>query len=442
MAATRLPLAKRRLSSPAWLRSLPQAFARQGGELELLLPRGWPESRDKIRWRLRRGAGVAPHGEVTELNQIPGVSAMTRVLAWTPPSDSLLTRVTLPTRSRAKIQQALPFALEDQLIGEPEQLHFAYRAIEGNDLAVAVTARARMQAWLAQLNEAGLRPTAFCPAILALPLDAGSWSIAFREQDIWVRTGQLSGFACAAAGNAPPAMLALALREAETKQNAPVGLTVMHPPAGFDAAAWTAQLKLPLNVQKQDFWALHHEPLPALNLLQGGFAPSHQMQEMLPGLRPAAIMLAIWMIGSMAFSAWEWWQLKSTHENLRQEMASVIRQASPNAQVVVGQEPFQMQQLLTSLQGKSGKSGQSDALPLLGNLAPVMQAHPQIKLRSIQYEESRLTLDLTLPDFQTMETLKNALIARGMQVETVGANSTAAGIEGRLRLSQGGKTGA
>lgn len=441
MAASQISLAKRRLSSPAWLRSLSQAFARQGGDLELLLPRGWPESRGKIRWRLRQGPGVAPHGEVTELNQIPGVGAMTRVLVWTPPSDSLLTRVTLPTRSRAKIQQALPFALEDQLIGEPEQLHFAYRILEGNDLAVAITARARMQAWLAQLNDAGLRPTGFCPAILALPLEAGSWTVAFREQDIWVRTGPISGFACAAgAAHTPPAMLALALRESQEKQNAPVGLTVIHPPAGFDPNAWTTQLKLPLNIQKQDFWAVHHEPLPALNLLQGGFAPSHQMQEMLPGLRPAAIMLAIWLVGGLGFSAWEWWQLGREHENLKQEMTRIFRQTFPDARVVVD-PALQMQRLLDELRGKSGKSSQADALPLLGNLAPVMQAHPRIKLRGIQYDESRLTLDLSLPDFQTMETLKSALIARGLQVEVVGANSTAAGIEGRLRLSQGGKAG-
>jgi general secretion pathway protein L len=440
MTASHISMTKRRLSSAPWLQSLRQGLARQGGDLELLLPRGWPESRGKIRWRLRRGAGAAPHGEVTELNQIPGVSAMTRVLVWTPPSDSLLTRVTLPTRSRAKIQQALPFALEDQLIGEPEQLHFAYRMLEGNSLAVAVTARERMQAWLSHLTDAGLRPTGFCPAILALPLDAGSWSIAFHENDIWVRTGMATGFACAVSANAPPAMLELALREAHEKQNAPVGLTLIHPPAGFNQAAWNAQLKLPLNIQKQDFWAGYHETLPELNLLQGGFAPSHQMQEMLPGLRPAAIMLAIWLAGSLAFSAWEWWQLSSEHKNLKQEMTKVFRQAFPDAQVVVD-PALQMQRLLSDLQGKSGKSGQADALPLLGKLAPVMQAHPQIKLRGIQYDEARLTVDLSLPDFQAMETLKNAFIARGMQVETIGANSTAAGIEGRLRLSQSGKAG-
>lgn len=442
MTASKISRAKQKLSSAPWSRSLRQVFARQGDTLEILLPRGWPESKGAVHWRLREGPGAAPHGQVTELNQIPGVGAMTRVLVWTPPSDSLLTRVTLPTRSRSKIQQALPFALEEQIIGEPEQLHFAYRIQEDNSLAVAVTSRERMQSWLTSLTAAGLRPTGLCPALLALPLDTGSWSVAFRENDIWVRTGKSSGFACASNAGTPPTMLEIALREAQEKQNAPMSLTVIHPPAGFNQSAWTTQLKIPVTIQKLDFWAGYHESDPTLNLLQGSFAPSHQMQEMLPGLRPAAIMLAIWLVGGLGFNLWEWWQLKREHENLRKEMASVIRQTSPSAQVVIGQEPLQMQRLLGDLQGKSGKSTPADALPLLGNAAPVIQAHPQIKLRSIQYGDSRLTVDILLPDFQAMETVKNAFTARGMQVEVIGANSTATGIEGRLRLSQAGRVGA
>ncbi len=430
---------KRNPFSVPKLQSLRQVFARKGDTLELLLPRGWPESKGLIHWRLREGPGVAPHGQVTELNQIPGVGAMTQVHVWTPTADTLLTRVTLPTRSRAKIQRALPFALEDQLIGEPEQLHFSYRILEGNSLAVAVTSRSRMQAWLSQLTAAGLRPTGFCPTILALPLEAGAWSVAFHENDMWVRTGMAAGFACTASAGGPPAMLEMALREAHEKQGAPLVLTVIHPPAGFDQNAWTTQLKLPVTIQKQDFWAGYRESVPALNLLQGGFAPSRQIQEMLPGLRPAAVMLAIWLVGSLGFNTWEWWNLKNTHENLRQEMTKVFRQAFPDAQVV--DPALQMQRLLGDLQGKSGKSTQADALPLLGNIAPVIQAHPQIKLRSIQYGESRLTVDISLPDFQTMETVKSAFTARGMQVEVVGANSTASGIESRLRLSQTGKVG-
>ncbi len=441
MTASQITFKSRNGSIALWWRGWQKTFSRQGDTLELLLPRGWPEFRGAVHWRLRDGAGAVPHGQVTELNQIPGVSNMTRVHVWTPPSDSLLTRVTLPTRSRAKIQQALPYALEDQLVGEPEQLHFSYRILEDGGLAVAVTAKERMQTWLAHLTEAGLRPTGFCPALLAIPFEAGTWSAAFHGNDIWVRTGMASGFTSAAGvGGAVPPLLEMCLREARDKPSAPSGLTIIHPPAGFVPDVWTTQLRLPLSIQKHDFWTGYHESTPALNLLQGSFAPSRQLQEMLPGLRPAAVMLGILMVGSLGFNAWEWWSLKNSHEKLRSEMTSVFRSTFPGAQVV--QDPaLQMQRLLGDLQGKSGKTGQADALPLLGSIAPVIQAHPQIKLRAIQYGESRLTVDFTLPDFQTMETVKTAFTARGMSVEVVGANSTPSGIEGRLRLSQPGRAG-
>ncbi len=407
----------------------------QGNTLELLLPRGWPETGGVIHWRLRGAAGSAPHGQVTELNQIPGVGVLTRVHAWTPASDTLLTRATLPTRSRAKIQQALPFALEDQLTADPEQLHFAYRILD-DGLAVGITARQRLETWRARLSDAGLQPSSFCPAPLALPHVAGAWTIAFRDDEIWVRTGIASGFACPASAT-PPAMLLAAWREAREKENAPQGLTLMHPPARLDQNVWAAAFQLPVTVQKQDFWASHYEPAPALNLLHGTSAPSGQMSALAPALRPTAIMLAIWLVGGLGFNLSEWWQLKRTHDNLRQEMTALFKRTFPDAQVVVD-PALQMQRLRDDLQGKSGKTSGADLLPLLGSVAPVMQASPQVKLRAIQYGENKLTLELTLPDFQTMETVKNALTARGMQVETLGANSTAAGIEGRLRLSQRG----
>jgi type II secretion system protein L len=148
----------------------------------------------------------------------------------------------------------------------------------------------------------------------------------------------------------------------------------------------------------------------------------------------------VWLVGSLGFNLWEWWQLKNTHENLRQEMTSLFKRTFPDAQVVVD-PALQMQRLIGDMQDKGGKSSGTDMLPLLGNIAPVIQASPQLKLRGMQYGESHLTLEVTLPDFQTMETVKNAFTARGMQVEVIGANSTPAGIEGRLRLGQTGKAG-
>ncbi len=440
MAKRQTSSAKRVNPFEKMLHTLRQTWSRQGNTLEVLLPRGWPENRGIIQWRLRGEADVTPHGQVTELNQIPGVSAMTRVHVWTPPSESLLTQVSLPTRSRAKIQQALPFALEDQLIGEPDQLHFAYRVLDSGILAVAVTSRARLQAWIGQFTDAGLRPTSLCPAQLALPLIGDSWSAAFYEDEIWVRSGPASGFVCTASARTPPSMLVTALNEAREKQTNPQSLLVIQAPQGFDQATWSTPLGLPIQVQAQDFWTSHHEPAPALNLLQGAYAPSSQMHAMVPALRPAAIMLAVWLVGGLGFNLWEWWQLKKTHESLRQEMVALFKRTFPEAQTVVD-PALQMQRLIGEMQDKGGKSSGGDMLPLLTNIAPVVQASPQLKLRGMQYGESRLTLDVTVPDYQAMDTIKNTFTTRGMQVEVIGANSTPAGIEGRLRLGQTSKAG-
>jgi len=436
--ATRKILTAGKLPSAAVVKRLQRFWSRQRNTLELLLPREWPEKNGVIHWRLR-GGGSSLHGQVNELNEIPGLSAMTHVQVWTPPSETLLTRATLPTRSRAKIQQALPYALEEQLVGEPDQLHFAYRILEDNNIAVAVTAKDRLRAWVSRLADFGLKSSSICPATLALPHEVACWTLAFRENEIWVRTGIASGFACLRRANIPPSQLTTALQEARANQNAPSSLTVLQPPHGFVKNIWSTALNLPVQAQPRDFWTDVHDVVPAINLLQGSFAPSSQIRELAPALRPAGVMLAILLAGSLCFDLWEYWHLKRTNENLRQEMTGLFRKSFPDA--VIQNPALQMSRLLGEMQNKSGRTSSTDLLPLLGNVASVIQATAQIKLRGMQYSDSRLTLDVTLPDFQAMESVKNAIIARGIQVEVVGANSTATGIEGRLRLGQPARAG-
>lgn len=418
-----------------WLVRLQQTWQTQTGTLELLLPRGWPESDGVIHWRLRGASTAAAHGEVTELHQIPGMAAITRVHVWTPAAETLLTRATLPTRARAKIQQALPFALEEQLIGEPDQLQFSYRQMDDASLAVAVTAHERLKTWLTKLTEAGLRPTTFSPAILALPYTANNWTAAFRGDEIWVRTDIAAGFACTGSSLTVPPMLTAALREARAQSRAPENISIFQPPVEFDEAAWSKALDLPLSIQQQDFWITHFEPVPALNLLQGAFAPAKEIRQLMQAALPAAILFSVWLIGSLGFNTWEWWQLKHAHDKLRQEMTTLFRSTFPQAQVVVD-PALQMQRLLGELEGNRGKTSGNDLLPLLSGIAPVMQSAQKIKLRGLQYDDAKLTIEITLPDFQTMETIKNAFAAQGIQVEVLNANSGTSGIEGRLRLSK------
>ncbi len=64
-----------------------------------------------------------------------------QVIVIVPATDVLLTTTILPKMSQSRLQQALPYALEEQLITDVENLHFAIALKQSNDeLTVAVVA--------------------------------------------------------------------------------------------------------------------------------------------------------------------------------------------------------------------------------------------------------------------------------------------------------------
>src|SRR6266516_1353965 len=136
------------LSKGAWL-ELSASWRRKGGDrLELWLPRNWPAEDSELRWRRVAAGGAVRQGAQRGLE---GLAPAEEIIVWTPATETLFLRARLPTRSAAKIAQALPFALEEQLIDPPERLHFAFAHEPDGALAVAVTRRERMESWLAAL---------------------------------------------------------------------------------------------------------------------------------------------------------------------------------------------------------------------------------------------------------------------------------------------------
>lgn len=418
---------------------LPSLKLGESGTLVLRLPRDWPESDGGIAWWWGAGVKAAQHGVVERLSDLPPFTRGARVQVWSPATDTLLARVTLPTRTRAKILQALPFALEDQVLGEPESQSYSYRPQADGSLAVAVSERRRLQAWTGALQAAGCHAACLCPATLKVPYNEGHWSLAVEDGEGILRTGPMAGLACAlSADGSVPMTLSIALREARDAEHSPVGLVVYNPPAGLDAAAWSEALQLPVETRALDYWAESPTSPPPINLLEREFAGKGGDSLPLAKLRPAAIMLAIWMLVGFGFNLWEWWQLKHTHKAQQTEMLALFKNSFPNAKLVGEPAPLMARQL-AALQSGSGSLAPGDLLPLLASAAPALQSSPQVRLRMLQYAESSLTLDLTLADFQGMETLKNALSAYGLQAEVLSANNREGAVDGRLKLMAGGR---
>src|SRR5258706_2014580 len=254
------------LSKGAWL-DFSAAWRTRGGDcLELLLPRNCPAEAWELRWRR-----VAPGGAVRQGSQrgLEGLAPAEDIIVWTPAAETLLLRARLPTRSSAKIVQALPYALEEQLIEPPESLHFAFAHEADGALAVAVTRRERMESWLAALAAAGLAPTRLAPVTLSLPLAERAWTLSFVDGEIVLRSGVRAGLGGPAEPQ-PPAWLHAALAEALSESGAPERIVLVDAPGDLDSAAWGEGLGLPLEAMRPGEAAVPEAPL---DLLQQHYAP-------------------------------------------------------------------------------------------------------------------------------------------------------------------------
>src|SRR6266581_1257870 len=271
------------LSKGAWL-DLSASWRGKGGDrLELWLPRNWPAEDSELRWRRVAAGGAVQKGAQRGLE---GLAPAEEVIVWTPAAETLLLRARLPTRSAAKIVQALPFALEEQLIDPPERLHFAFAHEADGALAVAVTRRERMESWLAALAAAGLAPTRLAPVTLSVPLAERAWTLAFVDGEIVLRSGARAGLG-GPAELQPPAWLHAALAEARTEASAPERLLLVDAPADLDSAAWREALGLPLESLRPGDASVPAAPLERAYI-------------------PAAALLAAWLFATLALDAIEW----------------------------------------------------------------------------------------------------------------------------------------
>ena len=411
-----------------------------GGVLNIVLPPQWPASATPVYWHWRRADGIVEQGHITNLGELPSAARGAPTQVWTPARETLLTRANIPTRSAKKIMQALPYVLEDMLLEDPDKLDFAYVREGTGELVVAVTAKERITAWRAAMQAAGLRVSRVLPAFLAVPSAPGAWSAYFMGSELLVRTGLMDGFSCPGNTEQPPPVLEHALAEARSKEAAPQQLIIYQPSSRFPLEKWQEALTLAIAIEPKPIW---DEPITApggLSLYRGDGGSS--LTSLLTPLRPflpAAALLLVWFLGSLAFDLTEWWQLRRNYNRVSNEMHTIFRQAFPEAKTIL--DPVkQMQSELARLQRASSGGGSGDFLAMLERVGHSVSGRSDTQIKSISYREQQLTIDLIAPSSEVVDQIKRALDVSGGSTQLLSTNKRADGVEARLRLQSSSAT--
>lgn len=342
----------------------------------------------------------------------PPLSGVTLVV---PATDILLTTVQLPKLNRQRLIQALPFALEDGLIDDVSQLHFATgpRLADGH-WPVAVVAKTKMQAWMDSAREAGLSLAAIIPDVCTLPVAENRWTIDVTDTDCVARTGIFSGFSCHRNNLATFVEAALA-----EPRPAP---SLIH--LRFFSALAELNLPLPQDIQTE---TTQHSPTerplmaqqvitaaPVINLLQNewqgdAFSPG-QSQMLLWKAAAGLLILSTVIFFSTHIAAL--FTLERENTQLKSAISRIYFRHFPHASSVVAPKT----RFSEKLRGINGQNNSHLFSALLTMAAPSLAAQRDIRLEWMEYHSHQLQIGLTASSFDSLDTLIKALTAASLTV--------------------------
>jgi general secretion pathway protein L len=410
---------------------------------ELLVVRLNPANvADAAQWLVVDGAG-APLGKVQSgaLADAAPLSLNRRTIVLVPGTDALLAEPVLPAKSGAKAAQIVPFALEEQLADDVEDLHFAVGRRDGRPgTPVTVVARARMQEWLETLSAAGIRADAMHAETTALPVTPNGVTLVIDDARVYVRREQGQGAVLEVEPLIEALQLALASGD-ESREHVTIYVSETDYEREKDLLEglreFTASLQLKL---------LPDGPLPLLaanalsaspvNLLQGAYAVKRSLNVSFAPWRYAAVLALVFVATHLGLKTWQYFHYKSAETRLDQQITEVFQQAMPGAPVpspLQARRQFELR--LSQLRGSAPQSGIMVSLAALGE---AIAQSPDTTIEAISYRNNTTEVRVLAPTVDVLDRIRQVATEKGLGAEIQSANPREAKFEGRLQLKAAG----
>lgn len=365
--------------------------------------------------------------EIIASGDLPSASALEQlaerlgprpVLVLVPAADVVLKEVALPAKPSRQILQALPYMLEDDVTEDIEQLWLALGSVRKDEeqylQQVALCKKAQLEQWLSWLTEAGFQPRQLVPDALLLPTASlpaaielnGSWLL--RQGD-WQATSVENEWW--------PDYLELA---------ALPQLTSYSPWPGYiEQTHQLADPELPLALLARQVQQ------PAINLLQGDYAPKRAVNKSWQLWQPAAVLTGLCLTLYLTLTAVEGWRYGQQARALQQQAVQTYQAAFPGESVV---------NLRALVQRKLQQAGLSQHeqhfLALLLDLQNNLASVSDMQLDNLRFDARRteLRFQAKADGFQSFERLKNQLEQAGYQVDQGALSNDGSKVQGTVSM--------
>ena len=393
-------------------------------------------------WIVMDGTG-ARRGNVQSgpLDLAPAAATNRKVVVLVPGTDAVLAEPVLPVKSGVKLAQVVPFALEEHLASDVEDLHFAVGKRDVRPgTPVTVVARARMDAWHALLANAGLPGDALYPETAALPETPNAITLLIDGARVYVRRPELPGTVLDVQPLIEALQLALASGE-EAREHVTIYVSEddyereRELLEGLREFTASLQLKL-LPDGPLPLLAANIVQHPGVNLLQGAYQAKRKLQVSFAPWRYAAVLALVFLAAHLGLKSWQYFHYRSEEARLDAEIAEVYQQLMPGAPLPnASLARRQVEARLNQLRGTGPVGGVMATLAALGE---ALGQTPNVSIENIAYVNKTTNLRVLAPSTDALDRIRQLTSQRGIQSELKSDNARDSKHEGQLQLKDPG----
>jgi general secretion pathway protein L len=374
---------------------------------------------------------VAPYGRLPATYLVSGFDVLFRSVPFT-------------EKERKHLTKTIPYTLEDELLGDVDDLHMVLGKPGEGRVYVAAIDEGQFAGDLDALQDAGVFPTLALPeqAVLlsSVVAESSGWLL-YQYNDrlilrvdsdtIYCLEPSMVPSVCAIVtdefAELPPSIEAYYEDEQQWQE------ALIHIPESLQHLI-TAQKKAPFSLIVDTTKAA-----TGFNFLQGAFAQSQEWSKVWKQWQSLAIFAALTLVLHLGLMFVENRGLQAENDRLLAEIEQIHREVLPRGKIVDSRK--QLQNELNRLQG-GGEAGLG-LLEILMGAGKAVSAAEGLDINSMNFDANNgeLRFDVVVNNFQEVEKIKSGIEANGLTYELLNSNAQGDKLRARIRIKQDASNG-
>lgn len=359
--------------------------------------------------------------------------------------------VKLPIKNRQKLLRAVPFALEEQLADDVDDLHFvAGKPTSDNMVPVAAIKHETLKNIINRFKDAGIEPVAIIPDALCLTANSKQWSILLHGDKLNVQFDTFKG------GEFDKNVISKLLTSnlEQQTENTPEKIILFTPEDSIknsDDKKIVEKLississciddgiefvNISYNTHPLVIYCGQYQNAMPLNLLQDAYKPKHKGNIEWHHWKLAASLAVIFLCLHLGSAGTQYYDLLEKNDQLRTQINKIYKTTFPQSKKIVNAR-VQMETKLNGLRGNSSNTSSGDIVELLASSASALSTEKDITLQSINFRNNRMDIELTGTNLQAVESLNKKLNSQSeIKAEITTSSSEKNQVKSSIRIQK------